>query len=182
MPFEKETGMVLDPIRMKPDHPSTALPSSSRVHFGRIYEISHSAQVKPLGLIHTGSMEKLISQSVAHAYRNDPDDSAHVCKSQSDDVDAEAQNSNDDSWHRKTPDPISDSASDDQDTIHDQDTIPADMMVVREMRDSIMEILGPDITLDKHWSPVEPMLSCDDPLDDVVNVETERERKRTRVI
>ncbi|KAI0117426.1 hypothetical protein F4814DRAFT_286837 [Daldinia grandis] len=40
-PMANETRMTLAPIRMKSDHPSTALPRTARIHHGRAYDISH---------------------------------------------------------------------------------------------------------------------------------------------
>jgi hypothetical protein len=115
IPLEKEIGMTLAPIRMKPEHPSTALPISSRIHFGRAYGIGHDIPVKSLGLIHAGSMQKLISQSEAHVYRT---------RSGSNLQNLESQNLG------AVEVPI------------DQHIIPADMEAVKSMRYSIMDVLG----------------------------------------
>jgi hypothetical protein len=60
--LDGETGMCLKPIRMKAEHPSTTLPSSARIHFGRVYEVCHHIHLKSLGLIHDSSMENLLEQ------------------------------------------------------------------------------------------------------------------------
>jgi hypothetical protein len=60
--LDGETGMCLKPIRMKAEHPSTTLPSSARIHFGRVYEVRHQVHLKSLGLIHDSSMENLLEQ------------------------------------------------------------------------------------------------------------------------
>ncbi|CZR69574.1 uncharacterized protein PAC_19474 [Phialocephala subalpina] len=165
-PLEKETGMVLTPIRMKPEHPSTVLPNSSRIHFGRAYGISHKMAVKPLGLIHAGSMEKLMSQSVAHACRNNPDNSAQLSESQS---------------YGVAGGEVMDVFSGNRKMDINKDIIPADMEVAKDMRNSIMDVLGPDISLDNHPPPKEPVLSSSALSDDVMDSEPVRERKRVRV-
>lgn len=66
-----ETGITLVPIRMKAEHPSTALPRSARIHFGRVYEISHDMAIESLGLIHVDSMETLKLQFEACAFHQD---------------------------------------------------------------------------------------------------------------
>ncbi|KAI1119826.1 hypothetical protein F5Y10DRAFT_290871 [Nemania abortiva] len=70
-PLPGETGMRLSPIRMIPHHPSTALPRSARIHFGRIYRVKHTAAVENLGLIDPVSMEDLQDQFEANAGRAD---------------------------------------------------------------------------------------------------------------
>lgn len=65
-----ENAVTLKPIRMKPEHPSTALPRTARVHFGRAYVIPHDYAVMPLGLIHSGSMDNLNSQFERHVLRS----------------------------------------------------------------------------------------------------------------
>ncbi|KAL6820889.1 hypothetical protein J3E69DRAFT_357255 [Trichoderma sp. SZMC 28015] len=57
-----ETKIILSPVRMKLDHPSLALSSTARIHYGRAYEIDHRLSVQPLGLIHPTSMEVLLGQ------------------------------------------------------------------------------------------------------------------------
>ncbi|KAI0850362.1 hypothetical protein F5Y00DRAFT_268494 [Daldinia vernicosa] len=61
-PMANETGMVLAPVRMKSDHPSTALSRTARIHYGRAYEISHDIPVQSIGLIQDASMEVLLDQ------------------------------------------------------------------------------------------------------------------------
>jgi len=61
-PERGEAGLSLMPLRMKAEHPSTALPHTARIHYGRAYEIGHNVPVRPIGLIHAGSMETLQSQ------------------------------------------------------------------------------------------------------------------------
>ncbi len=108
---------------MKAEHPSTALPQSARIHFGRAYEIEHHTPVQPLGLIHATSMETLRSQFEAHVYRKG-------------------------SRNEETSNPAPEREGDlPQD---DSQIEPADMVIVKEMRQNIMEVLGPDISLRTH--------------------------------
>ena len=58
---------------MKPHHPSTTLPRSARIHFGRAYEIVHQLPVQPLGLVHPTSMETLLDQFDANIFRHTTD-------------------------------------------------------------------------------------------------------------
>lgn len=58
---------------MKPDHPSTTLPKSARIHFGRAYDVDHFIPVQPIGLIHPTSMETLLDQFNANVYRSTTD-------------------------------------------------------------------------------------------------------------
>lgn len=111
MPLEKETGMVLAPIRMKAEHPSMALPTSSRIHFSRTYGVSHEVAVNPLGLIHPQSMEMLISQSQAHVFRKELNIKPKSFKTYA----REAREAHDDFIDL------------------DQEVIPADMEVVEDM-------------------------------------------------
>lgn len=69
MPLPDETRMILSPIRMKTDHPSTALPRSARIHFGRAYEVDHFLSVQSIGLVHPTSMETLINQFDANVFK-----------------------------------------------------------------------------------------------------------------
>ncbi|KAL4768732.1 hypothetical protein BDW60DRAFT_219485 [Aspergillus nidulans var. acristatus] len=48
-PLPKETEIRLRPIRLKAEHPSTALPSTDRIHFGRVYKIQHQVMLKSIG-------------------------------------------------------------------------------------------------------------------------------------
>ena len=49
--------MTKNAIRIKAAHPSTALPSTSRVDFGRIYKVKHVVKSMDVGLIHIDSVE-----------------------------------------------------------------------------------------------------------------------------
>lgn len=154
IPLEKEIDVTLAPIRMKPEHPSTALPISSRIHFGRAYGIGHDIPVKPLGLIHAGSMEKLISQSEAHVYRTRPGSNLQIFESQN---------------LRVVEEPI------------DQHIIPADMEVVKSMRYSIMDVLGRNLSLSSHPAPREPPLGLASLTQDTADSESSGETKRAKV-
>lgn len=148
--------MVLRPIRMKPEHPSTALPTSARIHFGRAYEVIHALPIKPLGLIHAGSMQDLISQSEAHVYKN------------------ESRNN-----PRTSETPDVEVAEEPMDV--DKDVNPADMELVRSMRCSIMDVLGQNISLDSHPPPKEPLLGIDTALKNLVDRVSSQEMKRARI-
>lgn len=141
---------------MKPEHPSTALPTSSRLHFGRAYEVSHALPVKPLGLIHAGSMQDLISESKTHVYKNESGSNPRT--SETPDVEV-----------GKEPMDL------------DKDVNPADMELVRSMRSSIMEVLGQNISLDRHPPPKEPLLGIDTVLKGFMDSEASQERKRARI-
>lgn len=156
MPLEKETGMVLAPIRMKPEHPSTALPTSSRIHFGRAYEVSHAIPAKPLGLIHAGSMQDLISESKAHVYKNELGSNPRTSETPNLEVAEEPMDLN-------------------------KDINTADMELVRSMRYSIMDVLGQNISLGRHPPPKEPLLGIDTVLDDAMYSESSQEKKRARI-
>lgn len=56
-----EERMILPPIRMAVEHPSTAPPATSRIHFGRIFEVQHSCPVRDLGLIEVDWMGHFLS-------------------------------------------------------------------------------------------------------------------------
>ena len=131
-PLDKENGMVLDPIRMKPEHPSTALPSTSRIHFGRAYGISHEMPLKSLGLIHAGSMQYLISQSEVCLHRKGTGCNNQVSERQT--------------------------SGDALESTVDQNIIPADMELVKDMRRTIMDVLGQNISVSSHPPPMEPLL------------------------
>lgn len=76
---ENEAKVKLLPIRMRAHHPSTFLPLSARMHFGRVYEIPHNIPARPLGLIDTDYMELLFSQfqKVEHHKHNSEDLAVH---------------------------------------------------------------------------------------------------------
>ncbi|GKZ26891.1 hypothetical protein AbraIFM66951_012042 [Aspergillus brasiliensis] len=73
--LENEINIKLKPVRLKAEHPSTALPSSARIHFGRVYEVKHGIKVKGIGLIHDSSMETLLTQFESHLASNAASDS-----------------------------------------------------------------------------------------------------------
>jgi len=139
-PLPKETSMILAPIRMKPEHLSTALPVFSRIHFGRAYGISHKTPVKSLGLIHAASIQILVSEAETHVYRIKSDSDAQSFETQ---VRQNLQ-------HRLAEKPRD----------LDNDVLSADMEVVKDMRNSIMDVLGSNISLDRHPAPVIPLLGA----------------------
>ncbi|KAI1477688.1 hypothetical protein F4774DRAFT_388230 [Daldinia eschscholtzii] len=68
-PMSNETGIVLSPVQMKSDHPSTALSRTARIHYGRAYRIPHELPVQSIGLIQDASMEVLLDQFEANVCR-----------------------------------------------------------------------------------------------------------------
>jgi hypothetical protein len=106
---------------MKAEHPSTALPHSARIHFGRAYEIEHGVPVRPLGLIHDGSMEMLLKQFEGNVFKNDGE--SIVEKKDDEEGDKQVKS--------------------------------ADMEVVRDMRQSIMDVLGGNISPEWNEPPEE---------------------------
>ena len=134
--------MVLLPIRMKPEHPSTALPKSSRIHFGRAYEIRHLIAVKSLGLIHAASMETLISQSERHLCMVDHHDEPIETEYDSYSIEALEKWA---TYQFREPSP-------------EPDVIPADMEVVKDIRNNIQSVLGKEHSLLDHKAPDEPVL------------------------
>lgn len=109
---------------MKPDHPSTALPSTARIHFARAYEIEHSIPVQPLGLVHPGSMETLLDQFGANVVKMDPEKMKKL--------QYETENGS------ETPDPK---------------TQAADMHIVKDVRENITKILGSKLSPADHTPP-----------------------------
>ncbi|OJI80216.1 hypothetical protein ASPTUDRAFT_78354 [Aspergillus tubingensis CBS 134.48] len=65
-PLPEETRMNSQPIRLKLEQLSTVLPSTARVHFGRVYEIKHDVESNNVGLVHGSSMDILSSQFESH--------------------------------------------------------------------------------------------------------------------
>ncbi|GAQ45641.1 hypothetical protein An12g08700 [Aspergillus niger] len=65
-PLPEETRMNSQPIRLKLEQLSTVLPSTARVHFGRVYEIKHDVELNNVGLVHGSSMDILSSQFESH--------------------------------------------------------------------------------------------------------------------
>ena len=66
-----EKGVILSPIRMKPDHPSTTLPTTARIYFQRTYRID-DLDVQPLRLVHSASIETLLDQFETNALKLQP--------------------------------------------------------------------------------------------------------------
>jgi hypothetical protein len=137
-----ETGIVLSPIRMKPEHPSTTLPKAARIHFGRAYEVHHSVGVRPLGLIHAGSMETLISQFEEHCPRKE---SSNMNNRNT----VEGRQAEEYS----TPHGGEEPTREREQAQADSTVEPADMQIVLNMRQSIIDVLGPDLSLEKHPPP-----------------------------
>src|SRR3569833_645236 len=117
-----ETKVSLSPVRMKPDHPSLALSSTARIHYGRAYEIYHDLPVQSLGLVHPASMEALLDQFEAKVARLQPGERG-ASKRTYDQMEAE----------NSAP-----------------KIEAADMSIVRVMRESIIEVLGPELTPAAH--------------------------------
>lgn len=109
---------------MKPEHPSTALPSTARIHYGRAYDFDHSRPVAPLGLIHPASMETLLDQFEAKVSKYEPRD--------------ESLGKPDEHTDIEEPDPA---------------TEPADIQVVKEMRANIIKVLGKKLSPTEHQMP-----------------------------
>lgn len=103
--------MHLKPIRLKADHPSTTLPSTARIHFGLIYEVKHDVGVKSIGLIHDASMETLLSQFRSYTRGENGTGERPPVESPS------------------------------QEATTDTTVSPADVNVVREIRDNVYTIL-----------------------------------------
>ena len=59
--LEGEEDVILNPIKMNVEHPSTILPKESRIFYGEIHEVSHSCKVRSLGLVDVESIETLQS-------------------------------------------------------------------------------------------------------------------------
>ncbi|GAA87726.1 similar to An12g08700 [Aspergillus luchuensis IFO 4308] len=65
-PLPEEARMTSQPIRLKLEQPSTVLPSSARIYFGRVYEIKHDVELNNVGLVLGSSMNILSSQFESH--------------------------------------------------------------------------------------------------------------------
>jgi hypothetical protein len=109
---------------MKAEHPSTALPQSARIHFGRAYEIEHDVPVRPLGLIHDASMEMLLKQFEGNVFKENGESIVEKKEGKHDEK-------------------------------GDKQVKPADMGVVKDMRQSIMDVLEGDISPYSHMPPRE---------------------------
>ncbi|KAI1802395.1 hypothetical protein F4811DRAFT_401980 [Daldinia bambusicola] len=92
-PMPNEKKMVLSPVQMKSDHPSTALPRTARIHYGRAYRIFHQLPVQSIGLIKDASMEVLLDQFEANVYRR-KDDTTGLTPADVPEPQAEAANMN----------------------------------------------------------------------------------------
>ncbi|OJZ85354.1 hypothetical protein ASPFODRAFT_62011 [Aspergillus luchuensis CBS 106.47] len=65
-PVPEEARMTSRPIRLKLEQPSTVLPRSARIYFGRVYEIKHDVELNIVGLVLGSSMNILSSQFESH--------------------------------------------------------------------------------------------------------------------
>lgn len=116
--------MILSPVRMKPEHPSTALPRSARIHFGRAYKIDHRIPVQPLGLIHPASMEILLDQFEANVFKRNKEQMKRSRDDENGDNISEVIN---------TPSP-------------DAIVVAADLEIVKDMRQSIIKVLDSELS------------------------------------
>jgi hypothetical protein len=126
-PLADETEMVLSQIRMKPEHPSTALPQTARIHFGRAYIIHHTLPVQTLGLVHSASMETLRDQFEEKVFRKDKE---QMERSRDDEDDHEGD------YDLKST----------ENSSFDANVVAADIEVVKDMRQSIIKVLGSDLS------------------------------------
>lgn len=110
---------------MEPDHPSLALPSTTRIHYGRSYEIGHSLPVQPLGLVHPASMETLLDQFDQNVDRFTSEEQASGKR------------------HR--------TREEDQDPRTQVEA--AEMSIASDIRESITKVLGPELTPAVHRPP-----------------------------
>lgn len=109
---------------MKPDHPSLTLPSTARIHYGRSYEIDHRLPIQALGLVHPASMETLLDQFDQNVFKLSPEERESRRKRKR----GEEQNPQD-------------------------DVEAAEMGIVKDMRQSITEVLGPQLAPVAHQPP-----------------------------
>lgn len=109
---------------MKPDHPSLTLPSTARIHYGRSYEIDHDLPIQSLGLVHPASMETLLDQFDQNVVKFTEEEENRGQK-------------------RKR----------DTEKGSQVDIEAAEMGIVRDMRESITKVLGPDLAPDAHQPP-----------------------------
>jgi hypothetical protein len=167
IPLEKETGMVLGPIRMKPEHPSTALPTSSRIHFGRAYAIDHDVPVKSLGLVHAESIQRLVLESAAHVRKKDLGNNSPTLESR---------------YLSTTRELVEKDLMEKELSDLDKDIVPADMEVVKDIRYSIKDVLGGNLSLNKHSPPAAPLLGLSTALSEgAMDSKSSRETKRSRI-
>ena len=110
---------------MKPDHPSLALSSRARIHYGRAYEVDHNLPVQPLGLVHPASMETLLDQFEAKVPRLQPGEK--------------------ESFERAYGQAEMDSVT--------PAVAAADMGLVQDMRKSITKVLGQNLSPAEHLPP-----------------------------
>ncbi|KAL6697471.1 hypothetical protein J3F84DRAFT_369027 [Trichoderma pleuroticola] len=127
-----ETKISLSPVRMKPDHPSLALSSTARIHYGRAYEIDHRVPVQPLSLIHSASMEVLLNQFEANVARLQPGEDLK------------------DEWEKAKLDNV-DLQQRVEDVTPSIEAAYTSMNIVKDMRKSMERVLGPKFELPKDY-------------------------------
>lgn len=110
---------------MEPDHPSLALPSTARIHYGRSYEIDHDLPIQALGLIHSASMETLLDQFAENVFKftEDEEGSGEMNRNRKEDQDMQTH------------------------------VEAAEMNIARDIRQSITEVLGPQLSPAVHQPP-----------------------------
>lgn len=101
-------------------------------------------------------MQNLISESNAHVYKNDSGSNPRTSETLNLEVAEEPMDL-------------------------EKNINPADMELVRSMRYSIMDVLGPSISLDRHLPPKEPLLGIDTILEDAIDSKSSQEKKRARI-
>lgn len=120
---------------MKVEHPSTVLPHTARIHFGRAYEIDHDVPVRSIGLIHTGSMETLRSQFQSN-------------------VSKEGVRTGEEETYESKLNRILEISQEGKDSENDAAVLPADMETVKNIRQRIKDNIGPALSPTAH-PPVE---------------------------
>ena len=130
-PEQGETGLSLKPLRMKVEHPSIVFPHTARIHFGRAYEINHNVPVRPIGLVHTGSMETLQSQFQSNVSR-------------------EGVRTGEEETYESKLDRILEISQQREDSENDATVLPADMETVKSIRQRIKDNIGPAISPTAH--------------------------------
>lgn len=113
--------------------------------------------VKSLGLIHAGSMQNLISESVAHVYKKDlgssnPQNLEGVVLG----VAEESMDRNENINLAQTSETLNLEVAEEPINL-DKDVNPADMQVVKSIRSSIIDVLGDDLSPSDHPAPKIPV-------------------------
>jgi hypothetical protein len=155
-----DEGLTLEPIRLKSDHPSTALPRSARVHFGNAFVVEHKYPVIPIGLIHASSMETLHLQFIENALKPDKtsanDTKLEEMQSAKMNADVTLSDDTDIRTDMTAPAPVTLTVTNtkrdaeiDEDTDAEIDTKPVEIEVAKKMRQQISDVLGPRLELPK---------------------------------